>query len=80
MSEHQQVICESCGVRSLSVTKKKGTMLITIVLLCFMFVPGIIYWIWRIKSKHEVCANCGSTQVVPINSPRGEQLLKQMNS
>ena len=56
------VSCNNCGHTGWS--KNRGNFLITIVLLIFFFVPGVIYEIWR-RTGLGVCSNCGSDRVVP---------------
>jgi hypothetical protein len=61
--------CMTCGTESKPVTRVKGSLLIEIVLwLCFL-VPGLIYSIWRLTSKQQICSSCNSTTLVPTNSP-----------
>lgn len=56
------VSCNNCGHTGWS--KNRGNFLITIVLLIFFFIPGVIYEIWR-RTGLGVCENCGSDRVVP---------------
>lgn len=58
------ISCNNCGHTGWS--KNRGNFLITIVLLIFFFVPGVIYEIWR-RTGLGVCENCGSDLVVPSN-------------
>ncbi|MGN6111257.1 MAG: hypothetical protein ACTHU0_39530 [Kofleriaceae bacterium] len=41
--------------------------------LCFL-VPGIVYSLWRTSQQSPQCATCGSREIVPLASPRGEML------
>lgn len=43
--------------------------------LCFI-VPGLIYSIWRMSSYHAACPVCGSSTLVPLNSPNGQKILE----
>ena len=79
MGNNQQVVCESCNEQTMSVTKMKGTMLINIVLLVCMVVPGVLYFVWRLTTKHKACGSCGSDQILPINSLKGKKLLKELS-
>lgn len=69
------MLCSQCG----SVTSPKrvtpGTMWITLVLLLCAVVPGIVYWIWRHTSTYAVCRKCGSKNLVPIDSPVGQDII-----
>lgn len=61
--------CAACGHEGKGRTRTRGSLLIEIVLwLCFL-IPGLIYSIWRQGSKYKACVSCGSTTLVPLNSP-----------
>ena len=67
-------VCKDCGTVGETKTVARGSMGVEIVLwLCFI-VPGLIYSIWRLSSKHETCSACGSERLVPIQTPAGQQL------
>ena len=63
-------ICSNCGTIGKPKTIVKGTFLIEVFLWLFLIVPGIIYTIWRVSTKYKGC----STNIVPLNSPRGKEL------
>jgi hypothetical protein len=67
-------VCKACG--SVGEPKKftPGSFLIEVVLWLCMFVPGLIYSLWRLKGKREVCKTCGSADLVPLDSPMGARL------
>lgn len=61
--------CLSCGHEGPTKKPTKGSFFIELILwLCFL-VPGLIYSIWRLNTRHEVCINCGGTSLVPLTSP-----------
>ena len=64
------VSCNNCSYTGWS--KNRGNFLITIVLMFFFFIPGVIYEIWR-RSGLGVCENCGSNLVKPSNSCPGSK-------
>lgn len=73
----KQLICAGCG--SIEKTKRevKGNLAVEIVLwLCFI-IPGLIYSLWRQGTYHNACAVCGGTNLIPLNSPVGQKLLKE---
>lgn len=70
----KQVYCNNCGV--VSEAGLKGSTWITFVLLLFYIVPGIIYMIWR-RTGTGQCRACGSSNVVPCNSPMAQQQLQR---
>lgn len=61
--------CRTCGHRGPAKTVTGGNLAIEIILwLCFI-VPGLIYSIWRLSSRHQACKSCGSREVIPIDAP-----------
>lgn len=71
-------ICTDCGTIDKPRKKTKGSFFIELILwLCFI-VPGLIYSIWRLTTKAEVCRSCGSTNIIPENSPMARRLLSEM--
>lgn len=61
--------CTACGEQGKPKTVTRGSIWIEIILwLCFI-VPGVIYSIWRMTTRHAACASCGSKQLVPLDSP-----------
>jgi hypothetical protein len=69
-----QVICSNCGSTAKPKTKTKGSIIIEFILWCMMLLPGLIYSIWRLTTRAEVCRVCESTGLVPLNSPVGREL------
>jgi hypothetical protein len=70
-------ICSRCGTAGDAKTRTGGSILIELVLWCCFIVPGLIYSIWRLTSRKQVCAACGADSFVPLNSPVGQQLAAQ---
>jgi uncharacterized membrane protein YqaE (UPF0057 family) len=71
------VVCSACGHVGGGNTKVKGNIFIEIVLwLCFI-VPGLIYSIWRSSSRYKACPSCGSTNLIPIDSPVGSKIIAE---
>lgn len=69
-----KLVCKDCGTVDEPKTVARGHMAVEVVLwLCFI-VPGLIYSIWRLASKHETCRACGSERLLPPESPAGRQL------
>lgn len=72
----KELICMNCSFKGYPKTVTKGNLWIEIVLwLCFI-IPGMIYSLWRLYSRYEVCPQCDSQNMVPVDSPRGKQLTK----
>lgn len=67
--------CPQCGHTGTPKTHTRGSILIELILwLCFL-VPGLIYSIWRLTTRAEVCALCGQPGVIPANSPVARKAL-----
>jgi len=72
----EMVVCTVCETVGQTVKHTKGSFLIEVILwLCFI-IPGLIYSIWRLTTKADICQSCGSASVVPLNSPAGKRILK----
>jgi len=71
----KEMICAVCGTRGKPKRKTKGSIIIEIILWILIIIPGLIYSIWRHTSRYKACRTCGSADIIPLNSPRGTQLL-----
>jgi hypothetical protein len=72
---NKTTICTACGHIGQPQTVTKGHILLEVALWLMMLVPGIIYSIWRLTSRHQACEMCGGTGLIPFNSPVGQQLI-----
>lgn len=70
-----KVICRNCGRVTEPERPLRGSTWITLILLCFYVIPGIIYMIWRRTGVQDTCAICKSTNVTPENSPEGRRMV-----
>lgn len=73
-----QRICKDCGYVGGGKTITKGSILIELVLWCFLIIPGLIYSIWRHTSRYEGCPKCGGQALIPLDSPIGKKLSAEM--
>jgi rubredoxin len=71
-------VCKSCGHVGAVKNDAKGSILIEIVLWCCFLLPGIIYTLWRDSSRYKKCPVCGSTEIIPLNSPIGREVVEKM--
>lgn len=60
--------CKQCGE-----SKLKGSTWITVVLILFYIIPGVIYMIWR-RSGLGICKFCASNNVIPDNQKPIQQI------
>ena len=73
-----QKICLNCGYVGAPRTRVKGSCLIEGILWLTFIVPGIIYTIWRMgrDARLTECPKCGAQNMVPVESPAGQNFLK----
>ena len=70
-------ICKECGYSGKMKKDVAGSFAIEIILwLCFLL-PGVIYSVWRQTKRREICPKCKSLNLIPIDSPAGQKLLKE---
>ena len=68
-------LCTNCLTQAEPKLYTKGNIGIEIVLWLLIFVPGVIYSIWRHASRYKGCPECGAPDMIPLDSPRARQLL-----
>jgi ribosomal protein L37E len=73
----KKIICATCGTQAEPIRQTRGSIWIELALWLLFLVPGLLYSLWRLTTKHTVCRQCGSTEIVPVTSPRGAALSQQ---
>lgn len=68
------LICTNCGAIGSPKLVTKGSFIIEVFLWLLFLLPGIIYSVWRLSSRHKACRNCGASGMIPLNSPMGRKL------
>lgn len=71
-------LCTSCGAQTNPVTHTKGSFVIEVVLWFLMILPGVLYTVWRITSREQVCPACRKPTLIPIDSPVARATLAQL--
>ena len=66
--------CTNCETADYPKKHTKGSILIELVLWLMLIVPGLIYSIWRLSTRANVCKHCGSANLVPMDSPAGRRI------
>lgn len=61
--------CTTCGHEGAAKTKTRGSTAVELVLWLCLFLPGLIYSVWRLANKYKTCSQCGGTALVPPSSP-----------
>lgn len=70
------LVCTECGHIGGTKTVTKGRFALEVILwLCFL-VPGLIYSIWRLTTRHEACPVCGNSRLLPRSSPMAQKFLR----
>jgi hypothetical protein len=77
MVESKRVICCRCESLTKPHAYTPGHILIEIALWLCILLPGLLYSLWRFTNKRTVCSACGSSDLVPISTPKGKRILKQ---
>ncbi|PIS09698.1 hypothetical protein COT75_00685 [Candidatus Beckwithbacteria bacterium CG10_big_fil_rev_8_21_14_0_10_34_10] len=72
----EQYVCRNCGYIGVPKKVTPGSIIIELGLWIIMILPGVIYSIWRSANKKTVCKQCKSEDIIPINTPKGQELLK----
>ena len=74
-----QFICTTCGYMGKMDKTVKGHFVIEIILWICWLLPGLIYTIWRLNNKTNICPKCGKDNVVDAESPIGKKLVKEIS-
>ena len=65
--------CTACGHVGFPAFHQQGSAGVEILLWLTFIVPGIIYSIWRSSTRKWVCASCGNSMIIPLDSPVSKQ-------
>lgn len=72
--------CVTCGHQGEPEKDTPGSIWIEVILwLCFL-IPGLIYSVWRLNRRHEVCRACGSKELIPHDSPKAVAQKRAMSA
>jgi ssDNA-binding Zn-finger/Zn-ribbon topoisomerase 1 len=69
------MLCPNCGTKARPRRHTKGSIFIEIILWICFIIPGLIYSIWRLTTRQKVCPVCHSPNMIPLDSPRAQQIL-----
>ena len=62
-------LCNECGYVGKSISATKGSFLVEVFLWLLFIIPGLIYSMWRLTTRHRACRVCKSPHIIPENSP-----------
>lgn len=69
------MLCLRCHTVGEPKMKTGGDGCMEVFLWLAFIVPGILYSLWRSSSTHGICRSCGSSELVPLDSPRAMEIL-----
>lgn len=72
--------CMTCGSDGPTKQLTRGSIWIEIVLWLAFIVPGLIYSVWRMTTRKQVCGTCTSETVIPLDSPSAIAHRKSLTS
>jgi hypothetical protein len=67
--------CQTCGTIARPKRHTKGSFIIEVFLWLMFIVPGLLYSLWRLTTKSWVCPKCGSSDIIPLDSPKARAAL-----
>jgi len=70
------VVCERCRTAGKPAMFDPGDGLTETLLWICALLPGVVYSMWRRNSRKRICAACQSAEVVPLMSPRGQEITR----
>lgn len=74
----QPMFCSSCGTIELPKVHTPGSFGVEVLGWLFFIVPGVLYSMWRLSARKQVCAGCGATTLLPPDSPVAVQMQRAM--
>lgn len=75
----KKFICRECGYIGRKKSIRPGSSIIELILILTAVIPGIFYQLLRNAGKKEVCPQCNSQNMVPIDSPCGKKVIQEFN-
>lgn len=69
----REMYCLNCGQRGYPKTFTKGSFIMELFLWLLFIIPGVIYSIWRLTTRHSGCPACQAPNMIPLDSPRAIQ-------
>lgn len=72
----EQSVCTTCRYVGHPKTATRGSFVIEIALWLLFIFPGILYSIWRLSTRQSVCPKCNNASMIPVGTPRGQELLQ----
>jgi hypothetical protein len=74
----EKFICKACGYVGKQKTETPGQFWVELVLWIMLIVPGLIYSVWRISARRKVCPKCKARDMIPVDTPVGQEMVKKL--
>ena len=68
-------LCTACLEKVEPEIVTSGSMIVELGLWIFFVIPGLLYSLWRLSSRHSECPKCGSREMIPLETERAKKLL-----
>lgn len=75
MAKKTEMFCQNCETVAVPKRVTKGSFIIELFLWLMFLVPGLIYSLWRLTTRHDACPACGATNMLPLTSPKARAKL-----
>jgi hypothetical protein len=72
-------ICANCGFQGKPKNETKGSIWIELVLWVVFILPGVLYSVWRMTTKQDVCPKCKQPAMIPLDTPKGQELAQKFS-
>lgn len=81
-------VCKACGHEDTPVKRSPSNFAVEVLVwIAALILAASVHWVvllgafafslWRFASARRVCRKCGSAEVIPSNSPIGQQLTRK---
>jgi hypothetical protein len=71
----KSLLCTTCHHVGAPRRITRGSFWVEVLAWLLFLLPGLIYSLWRLGTRYDGCAACGSRDLIPLDSPRARQLL-----
>lgn len=71
------VFCGDCGTEAPARSRTRGSFAIELLLWLFLL-PGLLYSLWRLTTRRDVCSACGSERILPPGSPMAQKMKAEL--
>lgn len=66
----KKMLCTRCLHEGFPRVHTKGSFSMELLLWGCFAIPGLVYSLWRVYSRADVCTECGHDDLLPAASPR----------